>query len=135
MVALALCGLAETTSWIELGSDQDALLDRATESARIAGDVAREAMVGRVRAVLFLRRKHHDAAYQQALGARELAEKAQHDLLTAECTAIMAVAKRRAGDTAEAAKLKEEATVALYRLKAHLEADWFEREWAAKIGS
>lgn len=135
MVALALCGLAETTSWIEMGSEQDSLLDRAAESARVADDVAREAMVGRVRAVLFLRRKHYDAAYQQALGARELAEKAQHDLLIAECTAIMAVAKRRLGESVEAARLKEEATVALYRLKAHLEADWFEREWAAQPGA
>lgn len=132
MVALALCGLAETTSWIEMGSDQDALLDRAEESARSADDVAREAMVARVRAVLYLRRKHFDAAYQQAFRAHALAGRAQHDLLTAECMAIMAVAKKRLGAQPEAEGLKEQATVSLYRLKAHLEADWFEREWAVQ---
>ncbi|MFN0180147.1 MAG: tetratricopeptide repeat protein [Gemmatimonadales bacterium] len=132
MMALALCGLAETTSWIEMGSDQDTLLDRAAASARAADDIAREAMVGRVRAVLGLRRKHYDAAYQHAFAAREQAERAQHDLLATECTAIMAVAKKRLGAQAEAAGLKELAGAALYRLKAHLEADWFEREWAVQ---
>jgi tetratricopeptide (TPR) repeat protein len=131
MVALALSGLAETNSWLETGDQQDELLNRAEESARVAGDLVREATAGRVRAVLGLRRKHFAAAFQHALAAKELAERAQHALLTAECTAIMAVAKKRQGESEDSGTLREQAVVAFYRLKAHLEADWFEREWAA----
>lgn len=131
MVALALSGLAETTAWLETGDKQDELLDRAEASARAAGDLVREATAGRVRAVLGLRRKHFAAAYQHAMAARELAVRSQHDLLAAECTAIMAVSRKRQGATPDAGTLREQAVVAFYRLKAHLEADWFEREWAA----
>ncbi|MGE0555874.1 MAG: hypothetical protein AB7R55_20775 [Gemmatimonadales bacterium] len=43
----------------------------------------------------------------------------------------MAVARRRGGHDTEAIRLREEATVALYRIRAYRETDWFEREWGA----
>jgi hypothetical protein len=35
------------------------------------------------------------------------------------------------GAELHAVELREQATVALYRLRAHRETDWFEREWDA----
>jgi len=131
MVALALGGLAETTSWIDRAGDPEALLTRAAESAERAGDVVRQAEVQRVRAVVALRRGGFDEAYALAAGGRTLAERSAADLLAAECTAVMAVARKRGGLDTEATRLREEATVALYRIRAYRETDWFEREWAA----
>jgi tetratricopeptide (TPR) repeat protein len=132
MVALALGGLAETTAWLDnTNGNSDGLLDRADASARRAGDPVRQAEVGRVRAVVALRRREFEAARRVAEEARQLAAKHDAELLAAECTAIMAVASKREGRAQDASTLREEATVALYRLRAYLETEWFEREWSA----
>jgi tetratricopeptide (TPR) repeat protein len=131
MVALALGGIVETASWLSSGGDQDVLLDRAESSAKRVGDPLREAEVGRVRAVLALRRGQFKESCRLATEARAIADHSDSELLAAECLAIIAVATKRLGEELQAVELREQATVALYRLRAYRETDWFEREWGA----
>ncbi|MEO8449255.1 MAG: hypothetical protein ABI647_05660 [Gemmatimonadota bacterium] len=131
MVALALGGLAETGAWLDLGEHQDLLLDRGQAAALRAGDRLREAGIGRVRAVLALRRKDNAKAYEFAAMARKLAEAVPADVPIGECTAIMAIASKRQGQIAEANHLRDEAITLLTRMKAYLETEWLEREWGA----
>ena len=133
MVAMALGGLAETSLWIGASDDLDPLIDRAIDSARRANDPVREANAGRIRAVLSLKRKQLTAAYEQADAARQIALNHQADLLAAECTAIMAVAKKRAHGESAATALQQDAASQLDRHQAFLEMEWFEREWAAPV--
>ncbi len=133
MVAMALGGLVETSLWLDANDGLDALIDRAIECARRGGDPVREATAGRIRSVLALKRKNLTAAYEQAEAARQLALENQADLLAAECTAIMAVAKKRAHGEAVAASLRQDATAQLDRHRAFLETEWFEREWGAPV--
>lgn len=133
MVAIALGGLVETSLWIDASGNLEALIDRAIDYARRAGDPIREANAGRIRAVLALKRQQYTAAFDQAAEARRLALENQSDLLAAECTAVMAVAKKRAHGESLAAALRQEATAHLDRHQAFLETEWFEREWAAAV--
>lgn len=130
MVALALGGLVETGAWIDHATDLESLLDRAESSAQRANDPIRETEIRRVRTVLALKRKQNDEALRLAKEAHEMARRCGSDLLTAQCTGLMAIACKRLGLEAEAIRLHEEASVALYRLRAYLESEWFEREWA-----
>lgn len=133
MVAMALGGLVETSLWVETSDELDGLIDRAIETAQRANDPVREANAGRIRAVLSLKRKNPTAAFEQANAARQIALDHTADLLAAECTAIMAVAKKRAHGEGAAAPLRQDATTMLDRHQAFLETEWFEREWAAPV--
>lgn len=128
MVALALGGLAETSSWSGT-ADEKVLLDRAEASARRAGDGVREAEIGRVRATLALGAGRYGDAHRLADVACQLAETQGSSLVVAECTGIKAVAYKREGNLAEAGRFRERATTELRRLNAYLEIAWFDREW------
>jgi tetratricopeptide (TPR) repeat protein len=130
MVSLALSGLAETAAWITSSPADESLLDRAEAAARQAEDPVREANAYRARAIVRLKARRYDQAIERATAARALAAKHGADLMAVECLGIVALAHKRAGNAEAAGKLKEEVTVALYRLKARLEVEWFDREWA-----
>ncbi len=127
MVAIALGGLVETSLWIDASGHLEALIDRAIDYARRAGDPIREANAGRIRAVLALKRHQYSAAFDQTAEARRLALENQSDLLAAECTAVMAVAKKRAHGESLATALRQEATAHLDRHRAFLETEWVGR--------
>lgn len=131
LAALAMTGRAEVD--VARGALDVAAreLDRADELAQQAGDQLGTAEVGRVRAVLALRRDDPAAAFDAAREAGRTAGEQGSMLLVAECAAAEAVALRRMARREEAEASRSKAAEVFARLGASALSDRLAREWGA----
>jgi hypothetical protein len=129
-MALTSGGRAELR--IDRGDTDLALpeLDRAARMAQHAGDVIGVAELRRIRAVAALRERRFQAALEEAEGARRTAEEHGVALLSAECAAIAALARRALGQSETAEVRRREAVEGFRDLGAVKLLERFESEWA-----
>ena len=106
-------------------------LDRANELAVEAGDAIGIAEIGRVRALVALRRNEPQLALEEARKAGSMANEHGSALLAAECAAAEALALLRLERTDEATQRREQAAQGFARLGAVSHAERLSRDWEA----
>lgn len=129
LAAIAVTGRAEldvARGALDVASRE---LDRASELAVEAGDVIGIAEIGRVRAIVALRRNTPQVALEEARRAGSMAVEQGSALLAAECVAAEALALLRLDRREEATRRREQATEGFVRLGAVAHAARLGRDW------